>query len=112
MERTIDRNNRFVLRHRKSENEKDKARMKDRERKSTSASNKPKEDYDYDTILQKQRKQNLRSNRSGKQHLKGNLKGMQLLNSFGRLREFSTRDRKKDDITKWRIFLIKSPRHH
>ena len=39
-------------------------------------------------------------------------KGMQLLNSLGRLREFSTRDRKKDDITKWRIFLSKSPRHH
>ena len=37
-------------------------------------------------------------------------KGMQLLNSFGRLREFS--NRKKDDITKWRTFLSKSPRHH
>ena len=104
-ERMRDLREKQTMEEREEENEKARVRMEMvRADKGTEA-------CAYERIVKRQEIRNLRKGLSGKEHLEGNLnakKGMQLLNSVGRLRKFESRDagmknsRKRDELFEWK----------
>ena len=93
-----------VFRAQQTTQEKEKARERDRIRKRNIRQMKSKEMSDYELILKKQRERKSRENETGKEHLLRNLKqkkGMQLLNTEGRLRQFSRRELGRKEGGKW-----------
>ena len=113
-ERMRDLREKQTMEEREEENEKARVRMEMvRADKGTEA-------CAYERIVKRQEIRNLRKGLSGKEHLEGNLnakKGMQLLNSVGRLRKFESRDagmkssRKRDELFEWKKFMQTSEKH-
>ena len=113
-ERMRDLREKQTMEEREEENEKARVRME------MVRADKGSEACAYERIVKRQEIRNLRKGLSGKEHLEGNLnakKGMQLLNSVGRLRKFESRDagmkssRKRDELFEWKKFMQTSEKH-